>query len=190
MRAAASQGAQDWLTALHGQTPTGHGSGGVFVLLTLLVPFAAALLQYRSSASAIWEQLQQAREHQRQWDQAAHEALLVRERRGALLRLAEAERAQLERRREEARRKIRALAEQAHASERWIRATLEAERRFGVAYGHSLVAALEQDRYFFLKAARKRRPQARAGEPPWGRALGPAALLSTPNGSSPVSRAG
>jgi hypothetical protein len=91
------------------------------------------------------------------------------------MRLPAVERDRLERKRDEARHKLRALAEEAQAIEGWIRERLEAERRFGIAYVHSLAAALAQDRYFFLKAARPGRTETRAGGWPWSLVRGPKA---------------
>jgi len=184
MRHGFSHGARDLLATLQGQAPAGRGSEAVFVLLTLIVPLAVAYLQHTSSASDIWEQRQHVRAQQVQWDQAEAEALLVRERRAELMRLPAVERDRLERKRDEARRKLRELAEYAQAIEGGIREWLEAARRFGLAYVHSLVAALEQDRYFFLKAARPGRAEARAGGWPWSLVRGPrAARQARPPGA-------
>lgn len=170
MRAGASQAASDVLAALQGQASAGPGSEGVFILLTILVPFAAAYLQHKSSESPIWERRRRVREQQAQWDHAEHQARRVQERRAALLRLSEEERARLERQRDAVRHKLRTLAEHAQARERFVRERLDAERQFGVAYMQSLLAALEQDRYYFLKAAaRKGRAPAPAGSAgAWG----------------------
>lgn len=154
MRGEASESAGDFLGTLHNQATAASGSDGVFLLLTLLVPLAAAYLQHKVGGILARRQKKIA-EEQRQWDQAEHQALLVRERRAELIRLLEEEREHIERRREEARDKVRALAEHAQAAERLIRERIEAERRYTVAYANGLVAALERDRYYFLKAARK-----------------------------------
>jgi hypothetical protein len=151
LRGDASQAASALMGALQRQGAAEHRSAGVFVLLTVMVPFAAAYLQHKSSESAVWQERQRAHEAQAQWDAAVHQAWSVRERWSALLRMSQTECRHLERQCAATRQHIRDLADQVCASEKNHRARLEAEHRAGRDYGQRLLKALQQDRYYFLK---------------------------------------
>ena len=140
-----------FLSAMHGQV-AGNPNGEIWVLLTLIVPTAVAYMMHQTSQ--IRAEHAKAAVLQRAWDAEQNARLELRERREALLRMAREEKARLEAKREEARARIRALQQRAHNAEKALRDRVELERRYGVAFIRSVIAALEQDRFYFIKAAR------------------------------------
>ncbi|HET8538710.1 MAG TPA: hypothetical protein VFL83_02440 [Anaeromyxobacter sp.] len=158
--------------------PTGADApaGVALAILLLAVPVGAALV-LRAAArleSARADELARALA----WDRDRALALAERARRLEELRWAEDEQADLERQREAARRRLRDLSARAIALARQAAAAAEQERTGLARLAQGLVAALELDRYAYVRhaaargvpelAARRRPPpDARAGlEPP------------------------
>jgi hypothetical protein len=157
MRHGAALSAGTFLGLQHGQASTPRMGIGVFVLLTLLVPFAAAYLVHRLSESPFWVRWQVIREKQDQWDRDDTQRHLAGQRLADRLRQRQEKRDRIEQRRDALRHKRRELAERAQAAERRRLARLDTARQYGVAYAHSLLAALTRDRHYFIRAARKRK---------------------------------
>jgi hypothetical protein len=154
LRHATGDAAGAFIDATNGRAG-GAGAGvGVFVLLTFLVPLGAAFVQHKAARARA--DRRSAREGRRAWEAQQEGLRQVRERRAELIRQAERQRDRLAKQRDAAHERLRALGERAQAAERELRDGIEAERRYSEAFVNSLVAALEQDRFAFIKVARRR----------------------------------
>jgi hypothetical protein len=132
--------------------PAGAGIGqSVFFFLTLIVPFAAAYLHHRMGQSAYWQRRQDTALKQAQWDRDEEERVLAAERLADLRDLRREEREGIEHHRTLLRQKRQALAERVQAAQRGRQAQLKQARLSTEVYARSLLAALEQDRYYFLR---------------------------------------
>jgi hypothetical protein len=135
---------------------SGAGMGkSVFFFLTLLVPFAAAYIHHQLAQSAYWVCRRDIILKQEQWDLKEEERLLAEERLADRMDLRQQKRERLERQRTLLQNQRRALAEQAQAAQRQRPERLKQARRSTEVYARSLLAALEQDRYYFLRAAHR-----------------------------------
>lgn len=152
MRHTISQGTENLTRAVQGQALASDGSVGVFVLLTLIVPLAVAYLQHQLQAA--WARGRPGREQRAQ--EALH-AWRERERRAEPIRRLEKERADLARQLAKVQAQYQVLIDYAQASEQRFRETVDAKHQSSRAYVHSLVAALERDRFYYVWAATKKR---------------------------------
>lgn len=154
MRHDAGQAASALYSSLHGQEGNNHSTKAL-ILLTLIVPIAVAYLTHQ--VSQVRTNAVPAGKAQGAWDNAHNEKLEVRERQEELLRLDQEQQNLLEARQRESWEKIYVLQEEAHVREMIIRHQIENERRLNQAFITSLLAALEQDRYYFLQEAMRRK---------------------------------
>ena len=135
---------------------SGAGMGkSVFFFLTLLVPFAAAYLHHKMAQSGYWVRRCDIILKQEQWDLQEEEHRLADERLADRMDLRRQRRERLERQRTLLQNQRRALAEHAQAAQRQRLERLEQARWSTEVYARSLLAALEQDRYYFLRAAHR-----------------------------------
>ena len=135
---------------------SGVGMGkSVFFFLTLLVPFAAAYLHHQMAQSVYWVRRRDIILKQEQWDLQEEERRLAEERLADRMDLRQQRRERLERQRTLLQNQRRALAEQARVAQRQRLERLKQARRSTEVYARSLLAALEQDRYYFLRAAHR-----------------------------------
>jgi hypothetical protein len=160
MRHGLADASQLFLAASHGafraagSSPASTGGGYLFFLLTVAVPIA--VLRIAESMRRAAAGRQKIREAQRAWDADEERRKESRDRLGELVRRVQEARQGLEAERERAREKVRALNVEAQAAEQEIRNQVEAERRYAAAFAGSLVAALEQDRHYFLRHAHRK----------------------------------
>lgn len=124
-----------------------------FVLLTIIIPLCVAYLWHEMSDFR--EAQQKAVQKQRLWEARQEEMLRLRQQREEVIRMTSERRALVERKRKETQEKIRALEQRPQAVEQEARETIEIERRQSIAYATGHLSALEQDRYYFIKAAKK-----------------------------------
>jgi hypothetical protein len=136
-----------------------HSGGGigqsVFFFLTLLVPFAAAYIHHRIGQSVFWERRRDSLQKQEQWDRQNEERVLAAEGLAARRNLRQQERERLEGQRTLLQNQRQSLAQHAQAAQRTHLERLEQARRSTEAYARSLLAALQQDRYYFIRLANK-----------------------------------
>ena len=125
----------------------------VFVLLTIIIPIAAAFLHEKVRAVSISRQ--KVREEQERLERQQLEPLLLEEQFQQQLQALLAENGRVQGRLEHARSKIQRMEEEAQASERTIRETIEEEHRVKEALVNSAVAVLERKRFYYLKASQK-----------------------------------
>jgi hypothetical protein len=127
----------------------------VFFFLTLLVPFAAAYIHHRIGQSAFWERRRDSILKQEQWDRQNEERVLADERLADRRALRQQERERIERERTLLQNQRQALAQRAQTAQRTQLERLEQARWSTEVYARSLLAALEQDRLYFLRAANR-----------------------------------
>lgn len=140
-------------SVLHDRIGGGYTGQWVVVLLTILVPIAAAFLHQKASAVSISRQ--KVKEEEGKLERQQLESVLLEEQFQQQLQALLAENERLQRRLEHARSKIERMEEEAQASERIIRETIEEERRVKEAWVNRAVAVLERKRFYYLKASRK-----------------------------------
>jgi hypothetical protein len=142
------------------QIPQGQQSGAgigqsVFLFLTLLVPFAAAYLHRQIEQSAYWLRRRDITLKQAQWDQENEERVIATERLADRRNLLQQKRDEIEHQHTLLQNQLQALAQRAQAAQRQQLARLEAARRATKVYARSLLAALQQDRYYFIRLAHR-----------------------------------
>lgn len=150
-------------TLRHGMTTDGmafngsqQGMGtGVFLFLTLLVPFASAYVHYRTSQNAYWERRREiiAAHEDRVWDE--EERRVPAETLADRMQLILQRRAVIEKARAQLRARRSVLARRAQALQSKRLARLQQAQRSTEAYARTLLKALEQDRYSYLCAAHR-----------------------------------
>jgi hypothetical protein len=139
----------------HGQS-TGTDMGtGVFIVLTLLVPFTAASLHYTIGQSAYWQRRRDTAAQQAQWDRDEDARLIPAETFADRMALLEQSRARIEQQHAQLQNKRRALAQRALAAEHQRLERLEQARQCTVVFSNRLIAALEEKRFYFIRAANK-----------------------------------
>jgi hypothetical protein len=136
------------------QSGTGIGQS-VFFFLTLIVPFAAAYLHHQIGKSAYWQRRRDIIRKQEQWDQKEEERLLADERLAGRRTLRQQQLERIERQRTLLNNQRQALAQQAQAAQTQQRERLEQARSSTEVYVRSLIAALEQDKYYFIRMANR-----------------------------------
>lgn len=154
LRHGAGESSSSLLSAMRDRVAETDSGTAVFVLLTALVPLAVAWMWHKAKEET--GRRRQVRAEQRLWDEGENQKLELGERRDELIDRMREEREQLTRLRSSAREKIRELGRRAQAAEQWLREKVETERRFAVAFAGSLIAALERDRFYFVRAAHRR----------------------------------
>ena len=127
----------------------------VFLFLTILVPFASAYLHHRIGQSACWQARREIIAGQQQWEREEEERLVPAESLADRMNLILRRRAWIEQQRTQLRNKRSGLVKRAQAAQEQRRARLEQARSSTVAYARTLHAALEQDRYYFHRAAHR-----------------------------------
>jgi hypothetical protein len=132
----------------------------VFFFLTMLLPFAAAYIHHSIGQSAYWGRRRNALQKQEQWDRQNEEHILAAERLAARRALRQQGRERLERQRTLLQNQLQALAQRVQAAQRTQSERLKQARRSTEVYARSLLAALQQDRYFFLRAANRSKAKA------------------------------
>jgi len=143
--------------------------GGIFVLLTLMVPFSAAYLQHRISKSAIWERRRELSAERDRWDREERERQLTSDRLAGSMDLLQAKLNDIERRRDALRAKHRALEERIQTLAQQRLAALERERRDGLRFANDLYATLAQAHCLYIQAALRRKKYHLLPVPPWDR---------------------
>ena len=134
------------------QQGMGHS---VFLFLTLLVPFASAYVHHRIGQSACWQRRREIIAAQQQWEREEEERLVPAETLADRMHLIQQRRAWIEQQRTQLRNKRSGLVKRAQAAQQQRRARLEQARSSTAAYARTLIAALEQDRYYFHRAAQR-----------------------------------
>jgi hypothetical protein len=127
----------------------------VFLFLTLLVPFAAAYIHHQLGQSAYWVHRHDIILKQEQWDREEEELLLAAKRLADQRDLRQRNRERIERQRTQLQNQRRALAQRAQAAQRQQLAQLEQARHSTEVYARSLLAALEQHRYYYIRASNR-----------------------------------
>jgi hypothetical protein len=127
----------------------------VFLFLTLLVPCASAYVHHRISQSAYWQRRRDIIAAREQWASAEEERLVPAETLADRMRLLLQTRVWVEQQRTLLRTKRSDLAKRAQDAHQQRLARLEQARRSTETYARTLLAALEQDRYYFLRQAQR-----------------------------------
>jgi hypothetical protein len=143
----------DYVSTYQG-TQQGMGNS-VFVFLTFLLPAASAYLLHKIGHSQYRERRADIHAARAQLDRDEDERLLAGERRADAMDLLRTKRAWIEEQRAQLRAKRLALAERAHNAERGRRERLKHARLATETFVRTLLAALEMDRYYFLRAAHR-----------------------------------
>jgi hypothetical protein len=136
------------------QSGTGIGQS-VFFFLTLIVPFAAAYLHHQIGKSAYWQRRRDVTLQQAQWDREEEERLLTAKRLAGRRHLRHRQRDRSEHQHTFLQNQRQALAQRAQAAQRTRLEHLKQAQRSTEAYARSLLAALEQDRYVFIRLAKR-----------------------------------
>ena len=139
----------------HGQASGTDMGTGVFVVLTLIVPFTAASLHYTLGQSAYWQRRRDIIAKRAQWDREEDERLVPAETFADRMALLQQGRAGIEQDRTRLQNARRALAERASAAEQQRRERLEQARQGSVVFANNLIAVLAEKRFYFLRAANR-----------------------------------
>jgi hypothetical protein len=140
--------------ALAALRPPGGLPAWAFVLLLLVLPVGSALLLRAARADA--ERRAGEAAAVLAWDRERARAIAERSRRLEEIRWAAEERRELERQRDASRRRLRELEARAVETGRVREETLRRERAELARVAHSLVAALDLDRFEFVRQASAR----------------------------------
>ena len=156
----ATESGQFFSSVSHSETLVSASRGAsnwAFGFLTLSVVLGVVYLSI-SIRNASERRKQELRVRQT-WQHDEWKLVKARTQREELIRLERLERERLERRRDRSHRALRRIEDRVQNSERLLRETLEAERRYATAYVNSLVAALALDRYHFIRMARRKKKE-------------------------------
>jgi len=145
-------GMADGVTGFLGAPGMGQG---VFLFLTILVPFASACLHHRASQSACWQARCDTIAAQQQWDREEDERLVPHETLADQMSLIQQGRTWIEEQRTQLGTKRSRLADRAQADQQQREARLQQARDSTEAYARTLLSALVQDRYYFLRQAHR-----------------------------------
>jgi hypothetical protein len=140
-----------------GQQSAADMNQGVFVFLALIVPFAAAYLHHRLDQSTYWQRRRDITLKQEQWDLKEEERILAAEGLADRRALRQQKRERLEQERTLFQNQRQAVAERAQAAQRTHREHLEQAQNATAVYARSLLAALQQDRYYYLRMVKSRK---------------------------------
>jgi len=164
LRHGAAGASQSFLAAMGEQSARDDSGTTVFFLVTILVPLAVAWIWHK--AAAIADRRNEVRARQREWDAEENRRIEVAERREEILRQMREERESLQHQMDGASDRIRNLERRTQEAELQLRQTVDTWRRYAAAFAGSLVAAMEQDRYYFVREARRRGRHELLGERP------------------------
>jgi hypothetical protein len=145
-------GMADGVTGFLGAPGMGNS---VFLFLTILVPFASACLHHRASQSACWQARSDTIAAQQQWEREEDERLVPHETLADRMSLIQQGRTWIEEQRTQLRTKRSRLADRAQADQQQREARLEQAHHSTEAYARTLLCALQQDRYYFLRQAHR-----------------------------------
>jgi hypothetical protein len=145
----------DFQAVQHDQAAGTDMGTGVFVFLTLLIPCTAAALHSAIGQSSYWQRHRDVAAQQVQFDRDEEVRLVPAETVADCLALLQHSRDKIEQERTRLQAERRALAEQALAVEQQRLEKLEHARWCTLVYAQSLLAALKQDRYYFLRAVNR-----------------------------------
>jgi hypothetical protein len=155
MRHGATKRSNDFQAVQHDQAAGTDMGTGVFVFVSLLVPCTAAALHSAIGQSAYWQRRRDIAAQQAQFDREEEARLVPAETVADCLALLQHRRDKIEQERTQFQQERRALAEQTLAAEQQRLEKLEHARWCTLVYAQSLLAALQQDRYYFLRAANR-----------------------------------
>jgi hypothetical protein len=114
-------------------------------------------LHHRIGQSAYWGRRAESIRKQEQWDRHNEEHTRAAERLADRRALRQQRRERLEQERTLLQNQRQALAEHAQAAQRTHRERLEQARNATAVYARSLLAALQQDRYYYLRMVKRRK---------------------------------
>jgi hypothetical protein len=139
---------------------SGQASGtdmgtGVFAFLTLLVPFTAASLHHTLSQSTYWQHRRDMAANQAVWDRDEEARLAPAETFADQMALLQQRLAGIEQERSQLHTEQRALAERADAAQQQRLTKLKQARLCTEVFANSLIAALEEKRFYFIRAANR-----------------------------------
>jgi hypothetical protein len=139
----------------HGQdTGTDMGTG-VFIVLTLLIPFTAASLHYTIAQSPYWQRRRDTAAQQARWYRDEDARLVPVETFADHMASLEKKRVGIEQQLTKLQIERRTLEKRAHAAEQQRVKQREQARQCAVVFANWLIAALEEKRFYFIKAANK-----------------------------------
>lgn len=148
---------EDLQAVQHGLSAGTDMGTGVFVFLTLLVPFTAAYLHYSIGQSAYWQRRRDIAAKQAQWDRDEEERLVPAETFADRMALLQQRQARLDQQRTRLQNERRVLAEHARTVQGQRLERLDQARQCTVLFANSLIAALEEKRFYFLRAVNRRK---------------------------------
>jgi hypothetical protein len=140
------------VTAFLGAPAMGNS---VFLFLTLLVPFASAYIHHRIGQSACWQRRADSSAAQQQWQREEEERLVPAESLADRMSLIQQGRTWIEQQRTQLRTRRSRLADRAQTAQQQRVEQLEQARSSTEAYARTLLSALQQDRYYFLRQAHR-----------------------------------
>jgi len=155
MRHGMAGGVLGLLQLQQGQQSGADINQSVFFILTLIVPFAAAYLHHQIGKSAYWQCRRDITLQQAQWDREEEERLLAAQRLAGRRALRRQQRDRIENQRTLLQNQRQALTQRAQIAERRRLEWLKQACRSTEVYARSLLAALEQDRYYFTRMAKR-----------------------------------
>ncbi len=164
MRHTMSVGALEIGSASPGDVHHDEAGKSIFLVLTFLMPFAIASLHQvirrrRNERAAQRTEIEE-------WDHSENKLLECRERLEELGRVDDAEKEAIRARNEAVGERILNIGGEMADAELAVRDRIETERRYAWAFVTSLIAALEQDKFFFIAAARRNGRVSLIGEEP------------------------
>jgi hypothetical protein len=139
----------------HGQATSTDMGTGVFIVLTLLIPFTAASLHYTIGQSPYWQRRRDTAANQAQWDRDEDARLVPVETFADHMASLEQKRVGIEQQLTKLQIERRTLEKRDHTAEQqWLKQRKQA-RQCAVVFANWLIAALEEKRFYFIKAANK-----------------------------------
>lgn len=153
MRHGATIRSNDFQAVQHDQAAASDMGTGVFVFLTLIVPCTAAALNTAIGRSSYWQRRHEIASQQAEFDREEEARLVPAESVADCLALLQQQLDKIEQDRSRLQQERRALADQTTAVEQERIDKLEHARWCTLVYAKTLFSALQQDRYYFLRAA-------------------------------------
>jgi hypothetical protein len=131
---------------------TGTDMGtGVFIVLTLIIPFTAASLHHTIAQSPYWQRRRDTAAQQARWDRDQDARLIPPEKFADRMADLEQKRAGIEQQLTRIKIERRTLEKRAHAAEQqWLK-----QHQGAVVFANWLIANLEEKRFYFIQAANK-----------------------------------
>jgi hypothetical protein len=158
LRHGSAVGIGEFQAAQLGQYAGPRSGSLVYVFMTFLLPAFSAYLHHKISLSAYWKQRRDIQALQARWDRIEEEKRQAGERRARARQLLLKKRARLEQELALLRARRMAIAGRVRAAQKEWLDMLDAACLASVIHARSLLAALEQDKISYLRAAP--RPQA------------------------------